>query len=348
MRVLVTGHRGYIGSVLTGVLRRARYDVVGLDCDWYRGCDFGRVREPVPGFETDLRDIEFTDLLSFDAVIHLAAVPEDHDLLLDPTLTEEINYAATMRLAECCKQAKVSRFVFASTCAVYGANSPELVDETGPTAPITDYARSKLRCERDLARLADGDFTPVLLRMATAYGVSPRMRLDTVVNDFVASAVAQGRVNMQTTGRAWRPLMHVEDIARAYAAMLTAANDLVANQVFNVANTAENYRVADVAELVSEIVPRSTYTINSGTLDRRSYRVNGDKLVRTSPGLAYRWTLRNGIRQLRDAMENAGMTPGEWRCGRYRRLLRLRTLVERGEIDSSLRFRELAAVRLGL
>lgn len=346
MRVLVTGNRGYIGSVLTGLLRRARYDVVGLDCDWYRGCDFGRVREPVPGFETDLREIEFTDLLSFDAVIHLATVPEDHDSLLDPALTEEINYAATMRLAECCKQAKVSRFIFASTCEVYGANGTEFVDETGPTAPTTEYARSKLRCERDLARLADDDFTPVLLRMATAYGVSPRMRLDTVVNEFVASAAAQGRVNMHTAGRAWRPLMHVEDIARAYAAVLAAPDELVANQVFNVANTAENYRVADVAELVSEIVPRTTYTANVGMPDRQSYRVNGDKLVRTSRGLAYRWTLRNGIRQLRDAMENAGMTPGEWRCGRYRRLLRLRTLVERGEIDSSLRFRELAAVRL--
>ena len=342
MRVLVTGHRGYIGSVLTGVLRRARYDVVGLDCDWYRGCDFGRVREPVPGFDADLREIEFTDLLSFDAVIHLAAVPEDHDLLLDPALTEEINYAATMRLAECCKQAKVSRFLFASTCAVYGTNGPDFVDETGPTAPMTDYARSKLRCERDLARLADGDFTPVLLRTATAYGVSPRMRLDTVVNDFVASAVAQGRVNMQTTGRAWRPLMHVEDIARAYAAVLTAPDELVANQVFNVADTAENYRVADVAELVSENVLRTTYTANVGMPDRRSYRVNGDKLVRTRPRLAYRWTLRDGIRQLRDAMENAGMTPGEWRCGRYRRMLRLRTLVDRGEMDWSLRFHELA------
>jgi len=343
MRILVTGHRGYIGSVLTGVLRRARYDVVGLDCDWYRGCDFGRIRESIPGFEADLRNIEFADLLSFDAVIHLAAVPEDHDLHLDPALTEEINYGATMRLAHCCRQAKVSRFVFASTCAVYGQNGADLIDETGPTAPISDYARSKLRCERDLARVADSEFTPVSLRMATAYGVSPRLRLDTVVNDFVASAVARGRIDIQTAGRAWRPLMHVEDIARAYAAVLAAKDDCVANQVFNLANTAENHRVADLAELVSEIVPRITYTVNAHTPDRRSYRVSGDKLLRACPRLSYRWTLREGIRQLRDAMENAGMTPGEWRCGRYRRVLRLRTLVERGELDPSLQFRDLIA-----
>ncbi len=340
MRILVTGHRGYVGSVLTGMLRRSRYEVVGLDCDWYRGCDFGRVREPIPEFQTDLRNVEFTDLLSFDAVIHLAALPEDHHLDLTSALTDEINFGATMRLAECCKQARVPRFLFASTCAVYGGGGLELVDESGPTAPITEYARAKLRCERSLTRLADSDFSPVFLRMATVYGVSPRMRLDTVVNDFVSSAVARGRIEMQTTGKAWRPLMHVEDIARAYTAVLTAPQDMIASQVFNVANTTENLRIAEVADLVSEAVPHSTYSANVNTRDRRSYRVDGDKLMLACPKLAYRWTLREGIRQLRDAMENAGLTPSEWRCGRFRRLMRLRSLLERGEIDASLRFHQ--------
>jgi nucleoside-diphosphate-sugar epimerase len=340
MRVLVTGHRGYIGSVLVSVLQHARHEVVGLDCDWYGDCDFGRVRDSIPSFEMDVRDVEFTDLLSFDAMIHLAALPEDPSLQFDPSLTEEINFAATVRLAECCKQASVSRFLFASTCAVYGSGGGDPLNESGATAPITPYAVAKLRCEQELSRLSGRGFVPVVLRNATVYGVSPRLRLDTVVNEFVGSAVANGRVEMRTEGRAWRPLMHVEDVARAYAMVLAAADDAVADQIFNVAITEENYRVIDVADCVAELVPDCTRSVRTGVRDQRSYCVDGSKLRRAFPQLTWRWTLPQGIRQLRAAMLGAGLTAGEWRSDRYRRLLRLSTLMERGELDPSLRRQE--------
>lgn len=337
MRVLITGHRGYLGSVMAGYLQRARFDVVGVDCDWYRDCDFGRVRESVPSFDTDLRDLEFTDLLSFDALIHLASLPEDTADTLSAKLTHEINVEATIRLAELCKQAQVGRFLFASTCAVYGSLDSNLIDETHPASPITDYARSKLRCEEALSKLADSEFHPVFLRLATAYGVSPRLRLDTVVNEFTASAVALGLIEARTAGRAWRPLMHVEDISRAFSALLGAPNECVSREIINVAVTKENYRVIEVADTVAELIPSSTYTMNREYPDRRSYRVSGEKLASICPKLAMRWTLPDGIRQLRDALENAGLTPGEFRSSRYRRLNHLAGLRERGDLSRTLR-----------
>ena len=342
MRVLVTGHRGYIGAVLVSVLQHARHEVVGLDCDWYHGCTFGRTRESIPSFDLDVRDIEFADLLSFDAVIHLAALPEDSDGDLDPALTEEINFRATVRLAECCKQANVARFLFASTCAVYGRGGGELQDEESSTAPLTDYATAKLRGEWELARLADATFTPVFLRNATVYGVSPRMRMDTVVNDFVGAAVANGHIAMRTEGHAWRPVMHVEDVARAYAAVLIAPDEAVRNRILNVAITEDNYRVIDIADQVTDLVPRCTRSVQLGVLDRRSYRVDGSRLRLALPALRWRWTLPQGIRQLRNAMVSTGVTSSEWRSDRYRRLLHLRTLMEHGELDPALRASESA------
>ena len=337
MRVLVTGHRGYIGSVLVSVLQHARHEVVGLDCDWYGECDFGRMRDSIPSFEMDVRDVEFTDLLSFDAVIHLAALPQDSGAQFDPALNEEINFEAAVRLAECCKQANVSRFLFASTCTVYGNRGNEPQNETSSPAPITEYAVAKLRCEQELLRLADEHFAPMMLRNATVYGVSPRLRMDTVVNEFVGSAVAGGRVSVRTEGRAWRPLMHVEDVARAYAAILTAADEVVGGQVFNVAITEENYRVIDIADCVTEFVPDCMRSIRTGVPDQHSYCVDGSKLRRALPHLTWRWTLPQGIRQLRAAMLGAGLTAGEWRSDRYRRVMRLSTMMERGELDAALR-----------
>ena len=337
MRVLVTGHRGYLGSVLCSVLRHARYDVVGLDCDWYHGCDFGRMHQEIPCFETDLRDIDFPDLLSFDAIVHLAALSESASAELAPTVTHEINFEATVRLAELCKQASVPRFVFASTCAVYGRGGPELLDEDSPVNPLTTFAQSKLRCERELAGLADEDFSPVFLRHPTPYGVSPRLRVDTVVNDFVACAVTTGQVVMQTAGCAWRPLAHVEDIARTYAAVLSASDDLVHSQVFNVVRSEENYRVIDIADAVAELVPQCTRLAVRSVFDERSYRAEGAKLQRIFPDLCFKWTLPVGIRQLRSAMLVGGVTPGDWRSDRYRRGLRLRHLMERKILSADLR-----------
>jgi len=354
MRVLVTGHRGYIGSVVTAVLRHARYEVVGLDCDLYRGCDFGRVREDVPSFDLDLRDVEFTDLLSFDAVVHLAAVPHEAWSDLDRTAVEEVNETATVRLAECCKKASVSRFVFASSCSVYGRDGAPPLDERSPADPRTPEGISKLRCERVVARLADHTFSPVFLRQAHVYGVSPRLRTDLMVNEFVASAVASGRVVVRCDARAWHPVVHLEDLARAYAAVLAAPPEAVDGQVFNIAKVAGTdddeigpagtYRVIDIADTVTERVPHCTRTVRPVVRNDASCRIDSSKLERALPRFSFRWTLPLGIRQLANAMEGSGLTPADVRSDRYRRALRLHTLIDRGEVDTSLRHRELALV----
>jgi len=337
MRVLVTGHRGYIGAVVANVLKHSRFDVVGLDCDLYGSCDFGRVNDDVPSFDIDLREIEFADLLSFDAVVHLAALPEDDEGQLDPHLIEEVNYHATVRLAECCLQAQVPRFLFASTCAVYGRDGDEALTEESPVNPITAYAKSKLACEKKLAELVPAGLCPVCLRNGTVYGVSPRMRLDTVVNDFVGSAVARKRVDMRTEGRAWRPLVHVEDVARAYAAVLTAPDETVSGHTFNVVGCDENYRIIDVCDAVVEHVGGTSQSKQSDVFDKRSYRVDGSKLAATFAKLSMRWTLEKGIRQLRNAFSSSGLSPGLWRSDRFRRMLRLQSHMERGLLDSTLR-----------
>lgn len=354
MRVLVTGHRGYIGSVVTAVLRHARYDVVGLDCDLYRGCDFGRVREDVPSYDLDLRDVEFTDLLSFDAVVHLAALPNDASSDLDRTTVDEVNDVATIRLAECCKKAGVSRFVFASSCSVYGRDGARPFDERSPADPRTHEGISKLRCERVVARLADQTFSPVSLRHAHVYGISPRLRTDLMVNEFVASAVTTGQVLVRGDARAWHPVVHVEDLARAYAAVLAASPEAVDGQIFNIANVggtgadeigpAGTYRVIDVADTVTELVPHCTRSVRPVVRNDANCRIDASKLQRALPRFSFRWTLPLGIRQLRQAMEGSGLTPADLRSDRYRRTLRLRTLIERGEVDTSLRHRELALV----
>jgi len=337
MRVLVTGHRGYIGAVLTSVLRHARYDVAGLDCDFYRGCDFGRMQEDVACFHTDIRQVEFADLLSFDAVIHLAGLTDHEASDFGPDVAREINLDATIRLAECCRQAGVSRFIFASTCAVYGNGGETLLTELDVPGPLSAYAEQKLAAEQALRRLADTSFVPVFMRNATVFGVSPRLRVDTVLNDFVGSAVCSGRIEVKTAGRAWRPLIHVEDLARAYVGVLGAPDDTVTCEAFNVAATDENYRVIEIADAVVEQFSRASRQTNPMVFDKRSYRVSGDKLTDTFPKHRPRWTLHQGIRQLRSAMEAAGFTPSDWRGDRYRRSLRLQRAVEAGELDAELR-----------
>lgn len=337
MRVLVTGHRGYIGSVLTCVLRNQRFEVYGLDADLFAGCDFGRTVEDVPGYELDVRDIDYPDLISFDAVVHLAGLSDDACGMVNPKLTESINVAATRRLAECCKRAQVSRFVFMSSCSVYGPGQPRLLDEDGPVQPLTSYAQSKLAAEQALSELAGPDFSPVSLRCATVYGVSPRMRLDTVVNDFTAAATTTGRVSIRSAGQAWRPVVHVEDVARTIAAVLLAPDEQVGGQVFNLARSEENHRVIDIADQVVEAVPYATRDTPQPMYDLRSYRVDGAKLGRALPDLKMRWSLGTGVRQLHNAMTSAGLTRGDWRSDRYRRVDRLRKQMEEGTLDNNLR-----------
>lgn len=337
MRVLITGHRGYIGSVLTCVLRNGLCEVVGLDSDLFDGADFGRVDESVPAFDTDIRDIEFQDLISFDAVVHLAGLSDDASAAINATAATEINVQATVRLAECCKRAGVTRMLFASTCAVYGENDGGVLTEADPAGPVSGYAASKLAAEEELLKLADSAFSPVVLRNATVYGVSPRLRLDTVVNDFVASAAATGRVRMQTAGHAYRPLIHVEDLARAYLAVLTAPTDAVARQTFNIVPVGENHRVIDIADEVAGAVPGCVRERPQPMSDRCSYRADGWKLRRALPRLAMRWNLTLGVRQLYNAVCNAGLSAGDWRSDRYRRSSRLRAMLESGEVDETLR-----------
>jgi len=336
MRVLVTGHKGYLGAVLTSVLRHAHHEVAGLDCDLYGDCDFGRVRDPIDGFDCDIRGIEAADLAQFDAVIHLAALPDDPAGLLTPTLIQEVNAGATFRLAHRCREAGVARLIFASTCAVYGSRGGEWLREEAAPRPVTAYAKSKLLAEAAVSQLASDAFAPVHLRLGTLYGMSPRMRVDTVVNDFVGAAVTSGRVGMKTQGWAWRPFVHVQDVARAILETLKAPRELVCNEVFNVVNSHSNCRVIDVADRVAELVPNCARLASTGVTDLLSYRVSGDKFAGAFPNFRWRYDLSEGIRQLRCGYDNAGLTHGEWRSDRYRRAMRLAAMVERGQIDLTL------------
>lgn len=339
MRVLITGHRGYIGSVLAGFLHNARFEIVGLDADFYQGAGVGRTNPDVPEFTCDFRDVSFTDLLSFDAVVHLAALSDDPSGDIDEVLTGEINHRAVIRFAEYCRRAGVSRFVMASTCSVYGRGGTELLTEDSPPNPLSAYARAKLACENDLLLLSAASFTPVALRLATVYGMSPRLRLDTVVNDLTASAVAVGRVNLRSSGTSWRPLVHVEDAARAFAAVLLANASEVGGRTFNVVPEEANVRVIDIADAVVEWVPDAVRGTTRQNYDRRSYRVSGSRLLRAVPSFKYRWTLPQGIRQMREAMLGAGLTQADWRSGRFRRAACLRALLESGELTRDLRRR---------
>ncbi|MGD2108910.1 MAG: SDR family oxidoreductase [Phycisphaerae bacterium] len=377
MRVLVTGHRGYIGSVLVGVLRNGRFDVAGLDCGFYEGCDFGRVRNQIPAFEMDLRDLEFTDLLSFDAVVHLAELPpyqsaatstNPHDVL--PPVIDERNVETTVRLAKCCKRAKVTRLLFASSGAVYGdalsglrsGSRFRLLTEDTPPRPTDVHGATKLRCEQELSRLADSTFTPIILRNAVVYGVAPRLRLDDptsssqsgLANEFSAAALVTDQVTLQTSGKAWRPVLHVEDLARAYSAVLRAPDEAfrggrraglgAGNNILNAVDSTQNFRITAIADAVCEAasaarlgLPECRWVSSATRFEESDYRLDGGRLRRVCPKLAFRWNLERGVRQLRTAMLGAGFTYADWRSDRFRRRARLETLLERGLLSDDLR-----------
>jgi nucleoside-diphosphate-sugar epimerase len=340
VRVLVTGHHGYIGSVLTPLFQAAGHDVVGLDSYLFRGCTFGDDAPEVPAIDTDIRDVEEAQLEGFDAVVHLAGLSNDPLGDLDADRTLEINHLAAVRLAAKAKRAGVTRFLFSSSCSLYGAAGDDLVGEDAPPAPVTPYGLSKIRVEEDLQRLADDDFSPSYLRNATAYGMSPRLRGDLVVNNLVGFAFTTGEVYIKSDGTPWRPLVHIEDIARAFLAVLEAPRDLIHDEPFNVVPPDENYRVREVAEIVESVVPgsRVTFAPDAGP-DTRNYRVSSEKIMTTLPAFQPVWTVRLGIDELYAAFARYHLTYEEFTGPRLLRIRRVRDLMERGELDDGLRWR---------
>ena len=340
MRVLVTGSHGYIGSVVAPLLADAGHDVVGLDTFFYRGCDFGSEVGQVESLSRDVREVGPAELEGFDAIVHLAALSNDPLGDFDAELTAEINCDATLRLARAGREAGVRRFVFASSCSMYGASETDVaVDEDAPLKPLTAYAESKVRSEEGLVELAGPDFAPVSMRNATVFGVSPRLRLDIVLNNLAAWSHTTGRIRLLSDGSAWRPLVHVRDVAKATLALLDAPEEQIRGEAFNVGSNDQNYLVRELAEQLSEITGCVVEVAEGSSADQRSYRVDFSKLGRLLPGLTLDWNAERGGRELVDAYRRVGLTTDEFDSDRFVRLRRLRRLLDEGALDASLRWR---------
>lgn len=340
MKVLLTGHLGYIGVEAVSMLRSAGHEVTGLDTGLYNECDFSSPPDEVPAIDVrDFRDVQAKDLKGFDAVVHLAALSNDPLGDLNPHLTYDINLDGSINLARAAKEAGVGRFLFSSSCSLYGAGADDLLDETAAFNPVTPYGESKIRVEQALAYLADDTFSPTYFRNATAYGVSRRLRADIVVNNLVGHAVTSGKVLLKSDGTPWRPLVHIRDIIAALSAALEAPREAIHNQAFNVGKNGENYRIRDVANMVAAVVPNSEVAFEKGaSADIRDYRVDFTKAENGLPGFAPKWTLRDGIEELYEAYRQAGLTSDEFLGPRYYRLRTVQSLIDRGALGSDLRW----------
>jgi nucleoside-diphosphate-sugar epimerase len=324
---------------MSRVLSQRGHSVSGFDSDLFAESTYGPEPAAIPAQRKDIRDIELADVEGFDAIIHLAGLSNDPLGDLNPELTYEINHRATVRLGELAKQAGIERFIFSSSCSYYGAGGEGFLDESAPFNPVTPYGTSKVYCERDLSLLADDSFSPTFMRNATAYGVSPRLRFDLVLNNLIAWAVTQGTVYMKSDGMAWRPIVHIEDISRAMAAVLEAPREKIHNEVYNVGRTEDNYLIRDLAEIVRDTVPDSRIEFAQGNgADARTYRVNCDKYAAAFPEVPLIWDARKGARELYDTYTSIGLTLEDFEGSRYNRIAKLRALLADRRVDDNLRW----------
>lgn len=345
-RVLMTGHQGYVGSVMVQHVLEAGYDVVGLDTGYYAECTLVPDRADIPTIAKDIRDLTPHDIEGCGAVIHLAALSNDPIGNLNSAWTEEINFRASVRLAELAKAAGVERFLFSSSCIMYGMSEAAVVTEESPLAPQTDYARSKVKSERAIAPLADEHFSPVFLRNGTIYGLSPRMRFDTVLNNLMASAVTTGKVVLHGDGTPWRPVAHVQDISRAFVHVLQAPRRMVHNQAFNDGADHMNHQIIELARVVVRTVPGcSLECLASPDADQRTYKTDFGKFARTFPEFAFRWTVPDGAAELYDAFKAVRLTQADFADRRFTRLKWLRYLLDSGRVDESLRWTAVGAAQ---
>lgn len=324
---------------MTRLLQRRGHSVRGLDSDLYAESTFGDEPLAIPSTRKDVRDAERSDVAGVDAVIHLAALSNDPLGDLNPDLTFDINHRASVRLAELCRAESVERFIFSSSCSYYGAGGEGFLDESAPFNPVTPYGTSKVYVERDVSAMADDHFSPTFMRNATAFGVSPRLRFDLVLNNLVAWAMTEGTVRLKSDGMAWRPLVHIEDISRAMIAALEAPRETIHNEVFNVGRTADNYLVRELAEIVRDTVPGSKIEFAAGSgADSRTYRVNCDKYERTFPEMPLIWDARRGAKELFDAYQRVGLAVGDFEGPRYKRIAKIQSLIDSGRLQGDLRW----------